>query len=552
MTMTTASTPATGLAARPAAVQPRSPAGVWWRTYRHHLRVLRNSSIAWVVGLTGISAGVVATFEHRIGTEAERQALAAMEGIPAFEALTGRFVQIGTAEGFVLGRWGMFGIFVAVWAMLAAVRLLRGAEEAGHIEPLRAGAVTPHGLVSSALAALFTVYALFAVTIGITHTAVGLDAATAWALGGAVALLAATFAAAGAVASQLAATRRRAAGLAGAFLGVTLGVRVLAAATATPDWVWWATPFGWMGFLHEVDGARAGVFTGFAVLLVVLLAAAFALARRDLHAGLVGGAEETVARARPVRSQAGLALRLTAGAAITWSVIIGVFVAALGLLARDFVEAMDELATMVEVVRELFGLVLDTPEGMLGATFFFVAVLLTTAAAGQAAAMREEEATWRIEHLLARPVGRTRWLVTRVLVSAGALLAIAVAAGLVGWAATGISGAPIAIGDAVLAGLNVVPVAWLALGVGVAVLGLAPRLTAPLTYGLVVVAFLLDFVGPFLDLPQRVLDLSPFRHVTAVPAVEMNLSAALVMLAVGMTAGIVGVLAFGRRDLEEA
>jgi ABC-2 type transport system permease protein len=552
--MTTA-TPSPPTAQRPAApdvVQPRSPAGVWWRVYRHHLRVLRTSSIAWIVGLTGVSAGVVATFEHRIGTEAERQALAAMEGIPAFTALTGRFVQVGTAEGFVLGRWGMFGILAAVWAMLAAVRLLRGAEESGHVEPLRAGAIPSRGLVTSTLAALFTVYALFAVAIGVTHTAVGMDAATAWALGGAVALLAATFAAAGAVASQLAPTRRRAAGLAGAFLGVALGVRVLAAATTTPDWVWWATPFGWMGFLHEVDDARAGVFTGFAVLLIVLMAAAVALARRDLHAGLAGGGEGSSTRALPLRRQSGLALRLTAGSATTWGVIVAVLVAVLGLLARDFVEAMEELATMVEVVRELFGLVLDTPEGMLAATFFFVAVLLAAAAAGQAAAMREEEATWRLEHLLARPLSRTRWLVTRALTSAGALLALAVGGGLVGWAATGISGAPVALGDALLGGVNVLPVAWLVLGVGVAVLGLAPRLTAPLTYGLVTVAFLLDFVGPFLDLPAWLLDASPFRHLTAVPAVEMNVGAALVMLAVGVTAGVVGVLAFRRRDLKEA
>ncbi len=544
--------PTTQSPSAPAAIEARSPTRVWWRAYRHHLRVLRNSSIAWVTGLTGISAGVVVTFEDRIGTEAERQALAAMEGIPAFEALTGRFVQVGTAEGFVLSRWGMFGILVAVWAMLAAVKLLRGAEETGHAEQLRAGALTPRGLLAAALAALFTVYAILAVAIGSTHTAVGMDPATAWALGGAAALLAATFAAAGALTSQLAATRRHAVGLVGMFLGVTLLVRMLAAATATPEWVWWATPFGWMGFLHEVDAARPAVFAAFAVLVTVIVAGAFLFARRDLRAGLVGSAETSDARARPLRSQAGLAIRLTTGPAMTWGVITAVFVAALGLLARDFVEAMEVMATMVEVVRELFGLVLDTPEGLLAASFFFVAVLLAVARAGQAAAMREEEATWRIEHLLARPVSRTRWLATRALTSAAALLAIAVAGGLVGWAATAISGAPIAVGDAVLAGLNVVPVAWLALGVGVAMLGLAPRLTAPLTYGLVLAAFLLDFVGPFLDLPQWVLDLSPFRHLTAVPAVEMNVGAALVMGTIGLAASIVGLLAFRRRDLKEA
>ena len=552
MSTATPSPPVARPPAQPPSVEPRSTVGVWWRTYRHHLRLVRNASIAWVAGLTAISAGVAVTVEDRIGTEAEREALAAMEGIPAFQALQGRLVEIATVEGFTLARWGMFSILAAIWAMLAGVKLLRGDEESGHVEPLRAGVLTSRGLLTSALAALFTVYAIFAVAIGTTHSAVGMDPATSWALGGAAALLAASFATAGAVASQLAATRRRAAGLVGGFLGVALAVRILAAATATPEWVWWATPFGWMGYLHEIDDARIGVFVAFVALLVVLVGAAVASARRDLHAGLLVRAEPAVARARPVGSQAGLALRLTAGSARTWVVIIGALVAALGLLARDFVEAVAEMPTMVELVRELFGLVLDTPEGMVGATFFFVAVLLAVAAVGQAAAIREEEATWRIEHVLVRPVGRTRWLVTRVVVSAAALVAIAVVGGVVAWAATTISGAPVTVGDGVLAGINVVPAAWLALGVGVAILGLVPRLTAPLTYGLVVVAFLLDFVGPFLDLPEWLLDLSPFRHIAAVPGVEMNVGAALIMLAVGVVGATVGVLAFRWRDLKEA
>jgi len=34
------------------------------------------------------------------------------------------------------------------------------------------------------------------------------------------------------------------------------------------------------------------------------------------------------------------------------------------------------------------------------------------------------------------------------------------------------------------------------------VFGLLPRLTAPLAFGLVIAAYLLDFVGPLLELPD--------------------------------------------------
>lgn len=551
----TTSTPAPSTAGRgPTASEDTSRSGraVWWRTYRHHLRLLRTSSIAWIAGLTGISAGVAVTVEDRIGTEAERQALAAMEDIPAFVALQGRMVEIATMEGFTLARWGMFAILVAVWSMLAAARLLRGAEESGHVEPLRAGALTPRGLFAAGIAALLTTHALFALAIGVSHTAVGMDVATAWALGGAAALLAATFAAAGALASQLVATRRRAVGLVGALLGVTLGTRVVAAATATPEWVWWATPFGWMGFLHESDGARTAVFAGFAALVVVLVAVGFVAAQRQLHAGLFGGGGGAMRPRRQLRGQRGLAARLAVGSSGVWAVVIGVVVLVLGLLARDFVDAVAELGTMVEVARELFGMELDTAEGMVAATYFFVAVLLAACAAGLAAAMREEEATWRLEHLLVRPLGRTRWLVTRVTVAAAALVVLALSSAVVAWLATMISGAPVALADAMLAALNVVPVGLLALGIGVAVLGVVPRLTAPVTYGFVVVAFLLDFVGPFLDLPSWVLEATPFRHIAAVPAVALDLGSGAWMIAVAVAGVVVGLLCFARRDLKEA
>lgn len=544
--------PATGpVPTAPEATQLR-PTRVWWRVYRHHLRLLRNSSIAWIAALTGISTGVVVTFEDRYSTEAELQALAEMEGIPAFEALVGRYVEPATVEGLTLSRWGMFGILVAVWGMLAAAKLLRGAEEAGHVEPLRAGALTPRGLLAAAVAALFTVYVIFAVAIGASHSTVGMDAATSWALGGAVALLAATFAAAGALASQLVAARRRAVGIVGAFLGVTLGVRLLAAASATPDWVWWATPFGWIGFLHEIDEARAAVFAAFAALLVVLVGSAFAFARRDLHAGFVNGAEAGVERARPLHSQTGLAWRITASSASAWALVLAVVALVFGLLARDFADAAAELPTTVEVAAQLGWVGIDTPEGIVAIAFIYIALLLAVFAAGQAAAIREEEATWRVEHLLVRPVGRVRWLLTRTAVSAAALVLLAAAAGVAAWLGTVLIGTPVAFADGLRAGANVVPVAVLFLGIGIAAMGLKPRMTAPLTYGLAVAAFLLDFVGGFLDLPEAVMDASPFRHLAAVPAVDIDVGPALVMLAVGLLGIIIGVLAFRRRDLQEA
>ncbi len=531
----------------------RSPLSVWLRLYRHHLRLLRGGAIAWISGITLVSVGVVATYEDRYSTPEELALFAEMEGVPAFEAMLGRFVQLTTVEGATLSRWGMFSILAAVWGMLAGARLLRRAEERGHLEKLRAGVVSPRGLTLSAVAALLTTHAIFAVAIGASHTLAGMDTATSWALGGAMALLTASFALAGAVASQLVASYKRAVGLVGSLLGILLGLRLLAAASATPEWVWWTTPFGWVGFLHPVDEAWGIVFAALSALVLVLFLAVLALSQRDLAAGWFGGATDEPARSpRPMGGHASLAVRLTAAGARTWGAIIGIVALAFGLLARDFSEAVADLPTMVEMGNQIGWYDIDTPEGIVAFTFGIVALLLAVFAAGQAAAIREEEASWRIEHLLVRPLGRVRWLVTRTVTAVVGVVLLALLAAAAIAVGAAIVGAPIEVVDALAAAVNVVPVAVLALGIGIAVLGLLPRLTAPVTYGLVLAAYLLDFVGGLLELPEWALELSPFRQLAAVPAQSIEVLPLVVMLAVGLAAAGIGTVAFRRRDLQEA
>jgi ABC-2 type transport system permease protein len=527
---------------------------VWLRVYRHHLRVLRNTAIAWIVVLAGIGTGVVATYEDRLPTEAERAAADALEGVPAFEAVFGRFVQPGSLEGFVLSRWtGMFAIFVAVWGMLGATKLLRGAEEAGHTEPLRAGSISPRGLLAPAVAAMLTWFAIFALTVGVTHSAAGMDTATSWALGGAMGLLAASFAAIGTLSSQMATPRRRATQLAGAVLAAALVVRIAAAVTATPDWVWWTTPFGWIGFLHQSDAARPAVFTAFVSLVTLLFAAAFALAARDLHASHLGHAPTSPSEPRPVGGQLGLTARLTGAAALGWALVLATIAFVFALLADEFVAAVGDMPEATAIYEQMGYTALHTSEGFVALIlgwFFFAGVALFSAA--QAAAIREEEASWRIEHLLARPLGRVRWLTTRTLAAAVGIVLIAAAVGVAVWVGTALGGTALPVGDALLAGVNLIPAALLFLGLGILLYGLAPRLTAPLAFGVVIAAYLLDFVGPLLELPVALLDVSPFRHLAEVPVADLNVPAALTMLAIAATAATAGITAFRHRDLKEA
>lgn len=546
--------PAGRTAHDPPEVERRSAARVWWRTYRHHLRLLRNRAIAWIAVVAGIGMLIVAGYEDLYPTAEDRaRAAASLEGVPAFEALFGRTVELATVEGFVLWRWGGFAVLlVAVWGMFSAGALLRGAEESGHVEPLRAGAITPRGLLVSILAALFTTHLALAAAVGVLYASAGMDPATAWALGGALGLLAAMFASLTAVASQVFSERRRTSAVVGSALGVAVLVRVLAASEGLPDWLWWATPFGWASFLHEVDGARATVFGAFAVTVAVLAVAAVALARRDLHGGLVVADDTGADRARAVGGHVGLAARLVRAPVIAWSTGLAVAGMVFGLLADDFAGALADLPETVAVAEQIGWIRMDTAIGVASSLLLFLALGLGLFAASLAAGIRDEEASWRIEPILVRPVGRSAWLLGRVGVAAAALLVAAFATAAATFAGVAVAGDPLPLGDLPVTALNLVPISWMFLGLGVAVAGAAPRATAPVALGLVIAAYVLDLVGGILDIPESILRLGPYRHVFAVPATDPSVGPAVLMLATGAAGVAVGLVALRRRDLAEA
>lgn len=539
----------------PHAASERSARRVWWAAVRYHLRLVRRQALAWAVAIVAIGAGLTSGFSDLYPTAADRAAMArSIEGVPAFEALAGRTVELGTVEGFILWRWGGFAfIFVAVWGMLGSVKLLRGAEDAGHYELLRAGMLGPRGLMTSVLAALGIVYGLTAVAIGVTHAAAGLDPATAWAFGAAIGLTAALFAAAGAFASQLAARRRTAVGLVGAGLGISIGVRVVAASSNTPEWLWWASPLGWVTHLHEVERARPIVLGLLTLTTAALALGATATARRDLHAGRIGGGDETVVDARPVGGHLGLAGALVRATSLTWAAILLISSLVFGLLARDFAAAMVDLPDTVAMAAQIGMVGIDTTGGVVGALvggFLILVVSLFAVALGSA--IREEEATWRIEHLLVRPLGRTAWLLGRVVTAAAAIIVLALASGLVAWLGTAITGDSIGLGDALAVGANMIPLPLAFLGMTVALLGVAPRHAAGVGFAAVIGTYVLDIVGGIMDLPASVLELGPFRHVAAAPVESVALVPTLVMLAVAIVGVALGAVVFRRRDLREA
>jgi ABC-2 type transport system permease protein len=110
----------------------------------------------------------------------------------------------------------------------------------------------------------------------------------------------------------------------------------------------------------------------------------------------------------------------------------------------------------------------------------------------------------------------------------------------------------VGFGSLVQGGLNTVPPALFLLGAGTLVHGAAPRLVAPVTYGIIAWSFLIEFVGSVINMSHWVLDTSILYHLAPAPAAPPRLASAAAMVALGAAAALGGGALFRRRDLISA
>ena len=167
---------------------------------------------------------------------------------PAVRALYGMPFDVTTAGGFTVWRVGTFlCVFAGLWAVMATTRVLRGEEEAGRWDLLLTASVTRGGVLLSHVEGRS---AAGSVVVGLavfgSFVAGGEPAGPAALYAVGVAFLTLTFVAVGAVTSQLFGARRRASGTAGAVLGVSYVIRMVADGTTDGAWLRWASPLGWV------------------------------------------------------------------------------------------------------------------------------------------------------------------------------------------------------------------------------------------------------------------------------------------------------------------
>lgn len=421
----------------------------------------------------------------------------------------------------------------ALMSTFLAVRHTRAEEEQGRSELVSATpasrtapltATILHGVLADLVVALL---------VSLAFLASGLGADGSFLAGFAVGGVGVAFLGVGLVAGQIMRTSRGANALAVWTVTALFLVCGLGNALGTPSddlqrmessWLTWLSPFGWAENTRAFDENTWWLLLPLFGLGLVLAGTAVALQSvRDLGEGFVATRGGRSTAGRLLSSPTGLVWRLTRGGVLGWS--IGGLL--LGILATSLSGVIDEFNQDNEAIRDMIAQMsggADTASATVAVFFSMLGILAACCAVQIACHARQEEAHGTAEPVLSTPVARVRWLADYVVVAAvGILLVVAgaVVGGVIGMVAQG-DGTDLLV-DVLVMGTGQAAAAAVFLAATAVVFVLAPRLTIPLAWTLVMLGLIFGLFGPLFGFPEWVVDLSPIAQAPTVSAGEVDL-----------------------------
>lgn len=519
----------------------------WLLLLRMALRRDRVLLPAWIAVFALVAGGSAAATDSLYADPAAlASAGTAVNSAPALLAMYGPVYDVTSLGAVGLMKMNAMGAaLVGLLGLLLVIRHTRADEEVGRTELAAAGAVGRHAALAAALAtAGITVVAVGLVSAAALALA-GLDARGSFALGAAWAGAGLVFASVGAVAAQLTTAARASRGIAVGLLVAAYVVRAIADASG-PSWLTWLSPVGWSQQVRAYAGDRWWPLAlSLTATAVVMLAAVALESRRDLGAGLL--ADRPGPATGGPRGTLGLAWRLHRTALLGWTVGLAVLGLLLGSIAGS-VSGFVESDAAAEMIRKLGGTE-RLVDAFLATELDFTALMAAAFALSLTARLAGEEAQGRTEEVLATPTSRRSWALAHLAVAgAGAALLVLVVgagAGLSRSLATGDAGQLVTL---VGAGAARIPAVWTMAAIGLLLYAVAARAAVLGWVALVGVVVLGEF-GPLLRLPVWMQDLSPYRHVPALPGGDLRLAPLGMLLVVTAVLVILSGALYQRRDI---
>jgi ABC-2 type transport system permease protein len=521
------------------------------RLIRFTLRLDRVRLPVWILAIAFTVLGSVSSFAATYPTAASRQARAAVldSGIARLFVGPGYGSADYTFGAMTANELLPFtAVAVALMSVFLVVRHTRTEEESGRAELVRATAVGRHAPLAAALVvvALAQVVLFVILALGLPAALEGLSSTGSVAFAAALLGVGLVFEGVAAVVAQLTVGARAALGISAIAVGGTYLVRAVGDMTDT--FLPWLSPFGWATEMRAYVDERWWP-VGLSLLAAAgLIAAATAIARhRDLGAGIIADRPGAAEAAPRLRTPTALARRLQRASFVAWLVPMFLLGLLYGSIAQDAASFYEDVDALRDYVARLGA---AAPIDQFLALSTFITALIAVGFTIQSALrLRTEESEHRAEPVLAARVGRSRWMRSHLTValvgSAAMLLASGLGFGLATAIQTGDAGdVPRLVG----ASLVYAPALWVFVGVAAALFGAVPR-WAGLAWAVLGAIAFIGFLGPLLQLPDWLYQLSPLEHVPSMPIADFDIVPELVLTAIAAALLIVGLAAFRRRDL---
>jgi ABC-2 type transport system permease protein len=525
-----------------------------WGLLRLNVRRDRIRLILWPLAIASIAVAVARAWDALYPTAAGREQLGVtIAATPSLTALLGPLWDPISTGGLTAWRSMAAVVFViGLVNVFTVVRHTRAEEALGRAEFLRAGLTGRLAIPTSGLKVAFILDLVIGVAATVALVAWGLPRDGAAMYGATVALCSGVFAAVALIAAQLAASSRVANGSAAILLGASLVLAALGNLEAADGGAAvWFSPIGWAQQAQAFAANRAEVLLLPVVAIILLSLIGLGLgARRDLGASQWPSRPGHESASGWINGPIRFAWRLDRSWVAAWLIgvaILGFFVGGLLTAAADVVEGnpaiVDFLAALggSDNVAEAFGVAMVN----------FVALAVAGFGISTVLRLRAEEAEGRAEVLLARAVPRVAWAsghISSAFIGAAAILVVS-------GTTIGISyGSRVddPIGQAgqwAVAALVPLIAPYVVIAFTVLLIGVAPRVAAPVAWTGLGLCVLMATLGEVLDLPQWVMDASPFTHVPLWPSVPMAWLPIVVMGAVALTFSAVGLAALRGRDM---
>lgn len=552
---------------------------MWLRSiFLKTLRDYRLAIVSWGVGM-GMLAPILFGSRTAVFRSPETQAeLLAMVQNPVFR-MFGEPVDILQGGGYVTWRLSLTCPMLAVWALLAASRTLRGEEERGALDLLlsvprsRVRVATEKVLaIAAALLLIGLIISVLAFTGGyVTGVELTLSAALLFGLN--IALLASVFGALALLVSQFTRERRPAAGVTAALLGLSIVLNSASRTVPDGEWIAWASPLHYFELskpLIPTYGANPIAMIALAVLSSAVTALGVALfVRRDVGAPVALAARFSDRREPPAQplplaswslgSVFARGLRSLAVPTLWWGLVFAaytaLFIAMLRQVQQNIVGMIEGLAKGNPMYAEMIaqftgGTNIEANVALLSGVFMLLAVVPAAFAVTLANRWAAEEEEGRLELLLGTPHSRQRVILARFGGVVVVLLAMA------GMLFTGAALAAAAVGMTLdtsrlaQAAFGMVPGALVVAAAGYLLSGwLRTAAVTGTLIALVFASFLISFLGSLLHLPKLLMRLSIF-DAYGTPLVDgLRLSTTLALLAVAAAALALATSRFARKNL---